>query len=82
MTVITCERCGAEFDTDREPPSPGASTDRCPSCGKSHDAGEAAASDDSDGGDNPGSCAAGGVAVRITIEVHGANSVDVGTQGH
>jgi NAD-dependent SIR2 family protein deacetylase len=37
MTVLNCNRCGNEFDTNREPTVPGASTSRCPSCGADHD---------------------------------------------
>jgi hypothetical protein len=30
---VTCERCETEYSTDREPPSPGMNTQRCPQCG-------------------------------------------------
>lgn len=33
VTTLTCERCGTEFDTDREPATKGADTSRCASCG-------------------------------------------------
>ncbi len=33
---LTCNRCGTEFSTDREPPIPGGDTSRCPSCGTQH----------------------------------------------
>lgn len=76
MTTVTCERCGTEFDTERDPATAGASGERCPSCGKSHEPAELADNHD-DGGDAPANEAAG-VTVRITIEVYGANGVDIG----
>lgn len=31
--MIECQRCGEEFDPDREPTVPGVDTSRCPACG-------------------------------------------------
>jgi uncharacterized Zn finger protein (UPF0148 family) len=41
MTAIACDRCGREFDTDREPPVRHADTTRCPACGEQHDVDDA-----------------------------------------
>jgi hypothetical protein len=58
MVRRTCDGCGTEFDDDREPAVPGASTDRCPDCG--HDNGPApATAADGGGGD--------GDAVRLQV---------------
>lgn len=32
-TPTVCERCGEEYDPDRDPEVPGADTSRCPACG-------------------------------------------------
>lgn len=34
---ITCSNCSNEYSTDRELPLPGASPERCPSCGTKND---------------------------------------------
>lgn len=36
MSVITCRRCGTEFDTERDPVTPHQNTERCSSCGYDH----------------------------------------------
>jgi predicted nucleic acid-binding Zn-ribbon protein len=33
VPVVECDRCGEEYDTNRETPKPMMSSDRCPSCG-------------------------------------------------
>lgn len=33
MTETSCENCGEQYRTDREPAARGADTTRCPSCG-------------------------------------------------
>lgn len=75
MAEVECEQCGTPFDTEREPSTPGASTDRCPYCGTTADL-------EADGGDDVDEDAVEGGApettaieappgsrIRITIEV-------------
>lgn len=79
MTTLECERCGAEFDTDREGGHPGADTTRCPKCGKQHDVDGEGGNDENDKQRRPKADERRDPVVRIIIEVHPEACVEVAT---
>lgn len=42
MPLTTCERCGNEYDTNRETPKPHMNSARCPKCGCENEPGATA----------------------------------------
>lgn len=63
MTTLTCRRCGDEFDSDREPATPGSDTSRCPSCGEKNDV-------EADGGRREAVVVPDGVeAISVTVTI-------------
>jgi hypothetical protein len=50
MIRRTCDGRGTDFDDDHDPPTAGASTDRCPACGHDNSPAPATATDGGDDG--------------------------------